>query len=162
MWSDQICSQVSVFDFRGVLCGSSVQCISINITTETPRVSCSNHTFFNCPFTETKTTPRHKTQKPWPSCFAALKQAVHFSVLCKDLALIPSRAFVRAAVVGWHRGGWQCPSRSAHVGRMCPDLPCPLHCCHQQKPFLLSFQTCADRATPELCSLLSALSRGFH
>lgn len=76
--------------------------------------------FFDHSFAKAKTTPRHKTQKPWLGCFAPLKQAVHFAVLCEDPALILSRPFVKAVVVGWHRGGWQCLSQSAHIGGMSP------------------------------------------
>ena len=116
LWPAQISHQESVFYFRGFLCGSSVQCINISITTETPWVSCNKRPFLTTLLLKPKPRSRHKTQKPWPSCFVALKQAIHFTGLCKDPILVPSRALVKAAEVGWHGGEWQCLSRAARVG----------------------------------------------
>lgn len=158
LWPAQICCQESGFVFRGVHCGSSVQCINISITTETPWVSCNNHTFSTTLLLKPKPLQGTKHKSPGP--------AVHFAVLCEDPALIPSKAFVKTAVAGWHRSGWQGLSWSARVAGMShvqtfPDRRTTAtnkkHFCCLSKHGHLQHQ-----AIPELCSLLGTLSRGSH
>lgn len=71
---------------------------------------------------------------------------------------------MKAAVVGWHRCGWQCLSWGPRVGGMPRAQTFPAHCstatnkkhfCSLSKHVQLQHQ-----AISELCSLLGALGRG--
>lgn len=85
LWSAQISCQEIWFDFRGVPCGSSTQCINISITTETPWVSCNNHSFLTSLLLNPKPHQGTKHRSPGPAVLLPLSKQFILQFCAKTL-----------------------------------------------------------------------------